>query len=125
MADPTDFTNSAFSSPQQVELMRRYAAQLLEPIKPDDIAPHWTGALAAALRGGLGPMVANQAAQLQAQGLGQYGQQYGNAVGQMGQNAPTSVPGQSAQPMSFAGTSDPVKQAILGTGIRKQIEYRT
>ena len=113
MPDPTDFNSSAFTSPQQMELMRRYAAQLLEPLKPEDISHHWTGALAAALRGALGPMVANRAAQLQGLGVQQYGQKYGAGVEQMGQQgAPTSVPGQSAQPMSFVGTPD-LKNSIL------------
>lgn len=115
--DPTDFTNSPFTSPQQVELLRRYAAQLLTPMEPSQIAPHWTGALAAGLRGALGPIIANQATHLQQLGLQGAAQQDPNlrmlqARGLLGQTAPTSVPGQSAQPMSFAGTPD-LKSSIL------------
>lgn len=94
--DPTDFTNSAFVTPEQAKQLRLYAEQLLKPLTPGDIAPHWTGALAAGLRGALGPMALNQANQQQRQIL-QQGQQGMQQAGQvnpyarwlMGQPNPT------------------------------------
>jgi len=93
--DPTDFTNSAFVTPQQTEQLRQYVTALQNAgLKPD--ATSWSGVLAHALMGGAGALGMNQANQQQRQML-QQGQQ------------------------GLQNTTDPTVRALLGQGFNPQV----
>lgn len=99
---PGNFINPAYATPEQVKQLREYAAQLMAPQAAGNIAPSWAGALAGALNPLAGQMRMNQANRLQ-QGAIQNAAQQDPAMqmlqarGLLGQGAPTSAPGQSAQ----------------------------